>query len=83
MCRSPIKYMNVLYSKMGNVTVAQKIFQHLDYVILRINLTSGSLLAYTVQMVALILKRLQHQLPNFCSRLGFFLFYSTLTENEV
>lgn len=58
--------------------MTQKIFQHLNYVILHVNLTSGSLLAYNVQMVALILERLQqHQLPNFCSRLFFSLFYRT------
>lgn len=47
----------------------------LDYIILHGNFTSGSLWAYTVQMVVIIfIQMLQNQLSNSVSR-GFFLFF--------
>lgn len=56
---------------------AQKIYQHLDYIMLHVNLTSsGSLWAYTVQMVAIILTQTEQcQLSNFCLRVCFYLFH--------
>lgn len=43
---------------------AQNIFQHLDYIKLRVNLTSGILLPYTVQTVSVILEWLLHWVWN-------------------